>query len=106
MRRGWVRRLGVVAVVACLLAAVAEAPVAAAPVSAAPVAAEPLTGTISGTFVSATRGPIGGVLVQAVADGGHPVNQMSTAADGSYSMTLPPGRYFLRFSGANHAEIV
>jgi hypothetical protein len=89
MRPRSVRRLGLIATVACVL-----------PLGlAAPASAEPTTAVISGVFVSASSGPIASARAQALnADSLASVAADTTAADGSYTLTVPPGDYVVSFS--------
>jgi len=54
---------------------------------------------ISGTIVDATGGAVGGVVVTATPEGqtGQVAASATSKADGSYSLSLPAGRYRVRF---------
>ena len=84
------RRLGFLTAAVCVLS------IGVAPRLAA---ADPSTGVITGTFVSATRGPIANASAQALdANNLNTVASTQTAEDGSFTLSLPPGTYLVYFT--------
>jgi len=62
---------------------------------------------ISGTIVDATGGAIGGVVVTVTLEGenGRVAASTTSKADGSYSLTVPAGRYRVRFVRAPFSPV-
>jgi subtilisin family serine protease len=68
-------------------------------VNAVLFAAEPALGTVRGTVTGAGSRPVvGTVSVDGTAQ------QVTTSADGTYALNLPPGDYTLRFAGFGYEE--
>jgi hypothetical protein len=68
---------------------------------AAPASADPTDGTFTGHYTTAANAPIADAIVTALtATDQRSVASTQTAADGSYSLTVPAGSYVLSFNDA------